>query len=632
VKARCTRQLSLLVSLLAMVTIITSCKGTISPASTPPASTSQSSVEVPDKTIAGSSEPATSVPESTPTQNQESPTSPESADLVLLNGKIITVDERDSIMQAVAVKDGKLIKVGTNESIIGFIGERTNVIDLKGKTVTPGLIDAHLHSFMWAKYDERNINLYDVRSKSDVLKLIADRVKVIPKGEWIAAINCRFINKEDWPTKAELDAVSPDNPVFIWHATGGPALANSYALRLAQITRLTSAPYGGIIEKDAAGEPNGLLMYSAAYLVSCLVPSMGTRTLEEQKADIIRGTTQMIGEGYTSGRELSTEVEALQELAKEGKLPMRLTVYQSIDSVDDANQFINNIKKVKTYETDMFQVVGVGELKVDGTTGANQALMYDTQLKIAQEAYPFISQEDLNQIVSIIHKGGYQLDIHTWGDKAIDMALDAIDLALKEAPRPNHRHTLEHATYLTMTQLERIKKLGIVVSVQPAMLFLFQRSHLLDLGNESLAAQRQWLIKTMLNMGIPVAFGTDNPEVGTYYSPKYGFIAAVTRQMIVGPGQYQVFAPEEAISIQQALRCYTMGSAYAAFQENVRGSIAEGKFADMVIWSHDLYSSLSLEDWRNFKTEVTIVNGKVVYKSDSCSLSIVQGSEFTLSK
>ncbi len=617
--------------------ILFGCTTPVSPTSqllpsTPPVPTY---VPTPTSTLKPTAGPTKPAPTPTPTSAYVPMPTPQplappdkAADLVLINGKIITVDAKDSIVQAVAVKNGKLIKIGTNQIITDFIGSQTDVIDLKGMTVTPGLIDAHFHSSMWGKFDERNINLYDVRSKDEVLKLIAEKAKVTPKGQWVSAINCRFINKGDWTTKAQLDAVTPDNPVFIWHATGGPALVNSYGLKLAQITRDTPDPYAGIIEKDANGEPNGFLVYSAANLVNKMVPGIGTRTLEEKKGDIMRGTTMMLGEGFTSARELGAVVEALQELATEEKLPMRLTAYQLIKSVDDANRFMDNINKMKTYENDMFQVAGVGEISVDGTPAANQALMYDTNLKIAQDAYPYISQQDLNKIVSMIHKSGYQLSIHAMGDKAIDMALDAIEAALKETPRQDHRHTLEHLTYPTMQQLERIKRIGVVVSIQPAWLLLFQAGHLQDLGDESLAVKRCWLIRTMLNMGIPVAFGTDNPESGPYYSPRYGLIGAVTRVMT---GTNRQFGPEEAISMQQALRCYTMGSAYASFQEKVRGSIEEGKVADMVVWSRDLYSSLSTEDWRNLKAEVTIVNGEVVYQADSCNLSPIKGSEFVSS-
>jgi predicted amidohydrolase YtcJ len=618
--------LSMLVSLLILITLVTNCKGSTNAITSRSLNTSQPA----NSTSPNESETTVSDSSSNQIQAIKSPTSLENkADLVLINGKIITVDAKDSVVEAVAVKNGKLIKVGTNQEIMYLINSQTDVIDLKGKTVTPGFIDAHFHSSLWGKFDERNIDLYSVISKDEVIRLVAERVKVLPEGQWVSAIDCRFVNKTDWPTKAELDTAAPDNPVFIWHATGGLALVNSYALKLAQIIRNTPNPYGGIIEKDTTGEPNGFLTYSASGLVSKLVPGIGTRTLEEKKADIIRGTTQMLGEGFTSARELGADITTLKEVAKEGKLPMRLTVYQLIQSVQDANQFIANMDEIKIYENDMFQVAGVGELSIDKTSASNQALMYDTTLKIAQDAYPFVNQEDLNKIVSLIHKNGYQLDIHAWGDKAIDMALDAIEAALKETPRPDHRHTIEHFLCPTMQQLHRIKELGVVVSIQPAWILLYQRGHLQDLGDESSTTKREWLIKTMLGMGIPVAFGTDNPESGPFYSPRYGLIGAVTRVM-TGTGKQ--FGPEEAITMQQAIRCYTMGSAYAAFQEKVRGSIEEGKFADMVIWSHDLYSSLSQEDWQTLKAEVTMVSGKVVYKADSYSLTIVKGSTFVTSK
>jgi predicted amidohydrolase YtcJ len=257
---------------------------------------------------------------------------------------------------------------------------------------------------------------------------------------------------------------------------------------------------------------------------------------------------------------------------------------------------------------------------VDGSHGSYDALMYDTTLTASKIFHPYFQQEELNQIVSILHKNDYQIAFHVWGDKAADMALDALEAASKETPGKDNRHTLEHIAYPSKQNLERIKQLGVIASMQPAFIY-FLGTGMKRYTNDEVA-QRIMPLPTMLDTDIAMCFGTDNPEQPDN-APKWGFVGAIARE--TWPFNEQL-NPKECITIQQALRCYTMGSAYATFQEKIRGSIEEGKIADMVVWSHDLYT-MPKEELKDMKAEITIVGGKVLYKADGCTLSLVKGAE-----
>jgi predicted amidohydrolase YtcJ len=568
------------------------------------------------------SQPPTSQPVFLPPKVLASPE--KAVDLVLVNGEVITVDAKDSIVQAVAVKNGKILKVGTSEQMAELIGAETEVLDLKGKTVTPGLIDAHVHPDAWFRFDSRLMDFTNMRTKAAVLDAIAAAVKEKKKDEWISARPIGLAGG-GLPNRMELDAVSPDNPVFLSNFPFTLVALNSRALTIAGITRTTPNPYGGVIEKDANGEPTGILRNTpASSLVRRYVPGIGGRTIDDWKNVIEQGVKQSVSEGKTYLRDAKVDqyfIEHFKQLGSEDKLTAGIAGYIYITSLADAT---DNLGKLDKYSGGSFKVLGI-KLQLDGVM-TGDALMYDNTLPTSKSAYAYFSQSDLNSIVSMYNKNGWQVTIHVWGDKATDMAIDAIEAALHETPRSDHRHTLEHVIYPTRQALERIKKLGIIVSAQPNYISLYG-SGLKSAVNDEIAG-RIMPLKTMIDMGIPLAFGTDNPETPDL-SSKWGFIGSVNR--VTYPLK-ELLNPNERITIQQALRCYTMGSAYACFQEKVRGSIEEGKIADMVVWSHDLYSLSSREDWLNLKAEITMIGGKVAYKADGCNLSLVKGSELVLSR
>lgn len=549
------------------------------------------------------------------------------ADLVLMNGKIITVNSKDAIAQAVAVKDGKIVKVGKNEDVKAFIGPETNLFDLKGKTVTPGLVDSHLHVMYYGQQFWEgflNIRFPNVRSKADLLRLVAERAKATPKGEWIPGNQGFTLRMEETPDRWELDSVSPNNPVYLRHSGGQHSIVNSYALRLAGIDRNTPNPYGSTIVKDpTTREPTGLLLhYPAENLVGRLAPGYGLRTEKQAMDSVKQGQDLCLAAGYTSAQDVIIDERSVQiyrKVAEDGGLRTRIYLMEYVESEEAARKLL---EEGKPFKMEML-ALGGGKLAVDGGGAAGTMLMYDTSLPVASRSYPYHSQETLNRIVAMLHKAGFQVAFHVTGDRAIDMALDAIEAALKETPRENHRHRLEHCLFPTHEALERIKKLGVIVSTQPQWIS-FSADGLRDQTDEK-TMQRFMPLRTMLDMGILVAFGCDVPA--TYYvEPKWAFYGAVTRTGVSG----YVPAPEECISMKDALRIHTMGSAYASFEENIKGSIEEEKLGDMVVWSHDLYS-MRASQLRELNAETTIVGGKIVYGAEKLAIAAVTTAAETTS-
>ncbi len=547
------------------------------------------------------------------------------ADLVLINGKIITVDAKDSIVEAVAVKNGKIVKVGTNQEVGELIGAQTDVLDLKGKTVTPGLVDAHIHPGAWFRYDNKTMDLGYTTSKKQILDIVASTAKTKAKGEWIVA---RPVGGEK-PSRTELDAVAPDNPVYLSDFTMTRVTVNSLALTLAGIDKSSPDPPGGVIEKDASGELTGILINNAVNFVTRIVPAF-----HNTESDLIRyfenGIEESISEGKTYLRDAKVNVtsfELMKKLAMENKLATNMSGYAYIRTLKLAE---DNLDILGSFGAGNYTIAGI-KLEIDGT-GAGDALIYDTSLPASNNAHAYFTQDDLNKIVSMYNKSGWQITIHVWGDKAIDMALDAFESALKEFPRTDHRHTLEHVIYPTRQQLERIKRLGVVLSAQPNYIPLYGDGFIKAVNKDySLTlnemACRMIPLKTILDLGIPLAFGTDNPEVPDL-AVKWGFIGSVSRLM---RNNGQIANSSECITVQQALRCYTMGSAYVVSQEKERGSLENGKIADIAVWSLDLYS-VAASDLMNLKAEITIIGGKLVYKADSCTLALVKGSEIVTLK
>jgi predicted amidohydrolase YtcJ len=532
-------------------------------------------------------------------------------DLILLNGKIITVDRNDTIAEAVAVRDGKIAAVGATQDIRVLAGVSTHVIDLGGKCVTPGLVDSHIHIILYGK--EFREGALDIRfpkagSKKELLRLVEMRAKEVPKGEWIAGNQGFNINVGDAPSRSELDAVAPNHPVYLRHFSGQFAVVNSLALKVAGVNRTTRDPYGGNVGRDTtSGEPNGLLFhYSAENLIHSHVPGYGVQSETDRIRNAREGQRRALAAGYTSAQDvivtMQEDIDAYRRLARDGGLKMRLYIMQYLSSEQQALKMLPQVRRFK----DEWLTFGGWKLAVDGGPGAGTSLMYDRGLRGANRSYLYHDQPTLDRIVLRAHKSGLQLAFHATGDRAIDMAINAVEAALNASPRENHRHRIEHLQFPTRQALERIKRLGMVVSTSPQWI-TFHADGYRQLTNDA-TMERSFPLRTMMEMGIPIAFGCDVPAT-IMIEPKWALLGAVNRTT---RGGYTP-APEQRISIRDALRMHTLGSAYASFEENIKGSIESGKLADMVVWSHDVYTA-SPGELRELKPLTTIVGGNIVYE------------------
>ena len=532
------------------------------------------------------------------------------ADLVLINGKIITVDSKDSIAQAVAVKGGKILEVGASSQIKALAGPGTQVIDLKGKAVTPGIIDSHIHVLyygrqFWDGYID--IRLPKIKNRDDLLQAIARKAKSIPNGQWISGNQGFHLQKEDVLNRAVLDSVAPDNPVYLRHFSGQYAVVNSLALKSAGIDKKTPNPYGGKIVKDpSTGEPTGMLLhYPAENLVGKIAPGYGDRDEADLEKDLKSGQEICLAAGITSGQDVIVgnlrDISIYKRLADKNELKMRMYLQLYVSSEEQAGKYV---EKIQGFKTDMLTFAG-WKLAIDGGAAAGTALMYNKSLFAAKNAYYYYDPDTLKRIVRILNNTGLQISFHIVGDLGIDETLDALEDAMRKSPRKDPRHRIEHAIWVNPKSLDRIKRLGVVISAQPQWLTWHSDGFRQATDDSTMA--NCMLLRSMLRKGIPMAFGCDVPASLTH-EPKWAFFGATTRRTRTG----YVPDPDERLTMREALRIHTMGSAYAAFEENIKGSIEEGKLADLVVWSHDLYS-INPRELKDFKAEMTIVGGKVVY-------------------
>jgi predicted amidohydrolase YtcJ len=515
-----------------------------------------------------------------------------------MDGNVLTMGSSQPSAEAVAVKKDRIVQVGTNEEIRRWIGDDTRVIDLQGRTVVPGLTDSHIHVGDFGKF-LMWIDLKDADSIQEMQRRIRERAQKISKERWIIGSGwdqARFAEKL-YPNRQDLDEASPDNPVILYHQCGRVCVVNSKALELAGVTKETCAPSGGTIEADAeSGEPTGILREKATDLVWETIP-------EPSEEEVIEGASlaceKIVEAGVTSIHWIvtsSAEISVLQKLCSENKLPLRVYIIVPANLLDQ----INGLDSPSSGDN-KDRNLGV-KVFVDGSLAARTAALRepysDDPTTKGQLLY---SQHEMDALVAKAHKANFRLVMHAMGDQAIDMALTAIEKALMEAPRKDHRYRLEHASVLNSKLIQRIKELGMMVSVQPKCVL---SEFSVWAAVERLGSERaRWLypLKTLIKEGIRVAGGSDCPMEPL--SPLQGIQAAVTRQ----------FFPEERITVDEALRMYTVNAAYASFEETVKGSIDEGKLADLTVLSGDP-TAVPPSKIGDINVMITIVDGKVVYQ------------------
>jgi hypothetical protein len=545
------------------------------------------------------------------------------ADLILHSGNILTVDNNDRMAQAVSISKGIIQKVGTDLEVSSFNGSTTQVIDLKGRTVTPGIIDAHNHMLAFGEQLRYRLDIRPpkVSTQMDLLRVVKEATKTTEEGDWIHGCQGFQLNIKDSPTRWELDEVSPKHPVFLPQMGGQYGVANSFALKLGEVNKLTPHPYGGKIERDEkTGEPTGrLIQYPAMNLIRRKIPKPSIAEYEEA---VGYAAGLFLPYGITSVQDvivmLRSHTRIYEKMAERQILPVRLYILEYIDSLQKAREMT---ARHHHFHNPMC-TFGGWKLAIDGGPAAGTALMYDKSQLGSRRAFPLHRPDEFNKIVKLLHESGFQISIHVNGDEGMDICLDAYENALKLSSISKHRHRLEHATFPNQRNIDRMQKLGIVASVQPSWIHLLGDGYRSTLGEE--ISNRTIPIKTFLKRGIPVAFSSDVPAT-LVFEPFWGFIGAVTRRTRRGKS----LVPSEAITMKEALRAYTYTGAYAAFEEKEKGSIEEGKMADLAVWEQNLYTVRpEIDEIKDLKVLMTILDGKIVYQDEKAKLISKEESQF----
>jgi len=529
------------------------------------------------------------------------------ADLALLNGKVITIDPQDAIEQAVAVKDGLIQAVGSEADIRALVGEHTQLVDLGGKTLTPGLIDAHNHFQGMGLMNSYYVPFLppEVTTLDEMRAKLAETVAKTAEGEWIKGYFI-IVKDTDLPTRHDLDAVSPDHPVWIWQQGGHYGSANSLALQIAGVNADTPDPPGGIIGRDADGEPNGVFYnHRAMDLVRLHVP-VYTQDMVQQN---IASTQPLFAAcGVTSFQDNNVRgtntVATYMSAGHRGEMDLRGAVYYTLEWPRDLDRALNEIEP---YDDQYMRFAGYkflldGQLTMAYCHEPHNGHRWDV---------PTWEPQRFKDAVKALHDTGLQICVHCVGDAAVDLTLDAYEEAMNANPRPDPRHRIEHCIISTPQATKRMKDLGVVVSTQPQFLRLGGDMYADVFGEER--ARRAIVTREWLEAGVPVALGSDCPST-PWYTPQVTLFGAVTRVTFSN----QFFEPDQALTVQEALRAHTLVSAYAAHEEDVKGSIEPGKYADLAVWSDDPYTAPIQRLWQ-IPVEMTFVGGEICHRASASS-------------
>lgn len=524
-----------------------------------------------------------------------------------INGKIYTVNEKQPLAEAVITQGNRIVFVGSNKEAQTRIEKNTEVIDLKGRLMLPGFIDNHTH-FTSGGFYLLGIDLRSAKSTAEFKQILRDYVNE-HRGEWITGGDWDHEQWEakDLPTKEMLDEFSPNTPIFVNRFDGHMAVANSYAMRLAGISRETVSPEGGVIIKDpATGEPTGLLKDTAMDLIYNIIPPP---TPEQRKEAAKRALQEARENGITSIQDITSpaDLKVYQALEKEGLLTCRIYTRLPISLYEN----LADLGIQVGFGSDRLKL---GSLKgfADGSLGSSTALFfepYDQDTTTRGLGMDILTDGRLREWCLDADKHRLQLSIHAIGDSANYLMLNIFEEIVKTNPAWDRRFRIEHAQHVRFEDMQRFAELGVIASVQPY--------HAIDDGvwaEKRIGGRIKYTypFKSFLDAGIKMCFGSDWTVAPL--NALYGIYAAVTRRTLDGknPGGW---IPEQKISVAEAIKCYTIHSAYAAFEEDVKGSIEAGKLADLVVLSEDILT-LDPVKIKDVKVDMTVFDGKVIYERD----------------
>jgi len=536
----------------------------------------------------------------------ESAASP-AADLVLRGGRVWAGKGRPAAT-AIAVKDGRVAALGSDADVQPLIGPGTRVVDLHGRLVVPGFNDAHVH-FLSGGFGLLSVDLRDARDEQDFAARIGAHARTLPRGTWIQEGNW---DHETWPskalpTRALIDAVTPDHPVFVQRLDGHMALANSLALRLAGVTRESKDPDGGTIVRDAAGEPTGILKDNAEELVTRAIPEP-SREMNLRAARAALKEAARVGVTTIQDNSSVDALRTYQDLRAAGELTARFYVWRYASSA------LEPLEKagLRTGLGDEWIRLGALKILSDGSMGSGTAAFFDPYTDDPKTSglllYPV---PELERLIREADAAGFQLAVHAIGDRANSLVLDAFEKAAAVNPARERRFRIEHAQVVRKADLARYRRLGVIASIQPSHGIDDMRWAERRIGRE--LSRDAYNVRSFTEAGIPVAFGTDwfvEP-----LDPRLGLYAAVTRERPEGgpPGGW---FPEEKIALEDALDLYTRGSAYAEFAEKEKGTLDPGLLADLVVFAADLFR-IPPREILTTPVDFTVAGGRVVFDREA---------------
>ena len=540
-----------------------------------------------------------------------------SPDLILTNATVLTADAKNSQAEAVAVYGGKIGAVGSASDIDGLADRRTKVIDLKGRTVLPGLTDPHVHfadggAAMMHRLDCRDF-YSNVRSIPQILEKIREQAASQAPGSWIIAHGSPMqdfrMPEGRFPNRQELDSAAPDNPVSInfgAHIT----IANSKAQELAGIKSDTAAPAGGAIELDHNNEPTGKLVERAQYIVRKVIPEY---SYDQMKAGVMFSAERCLSRGITNIHDIVTNQEAIrayQELVDEERLPIRVSLLIRVIEAAIQKESLLNLGIKTGFGDDWLRIGGV-KMSIDGGITGHVAKFYEPYVDDpCHEGLIRIEQDELDETVTAYHNAGHRVCIHAIGDVAMDMALKSLDQAIAANPRADHRHRIEHlGNWLVNDErLDLIKRNNLLpVPNIPFMHYIWD-SLVACIGEERLVDS--FNIRTMLDAGLQITSGSDGPAYWPLDSIR-DLGTCVARKTWTGT----IVGADQAISVDEAIRMFTINAAYNAFEEKIKGSIEIGKIADFAILAEDPHN-VEPDRIKDIPVDMTIVDGNMAFFRD----------------
>lgn len=526
------------------------------------------------------------------------------ADTVFLDGKVITVDNEDTVAEAVAVRDGRILRVGSNEYIQESVGKSTEVIDIRGRVLIPGLIDSHMHPGSYGVFRVRGVRCGpDVESIRELLDRIADKADSTPEGRWILGYRLDDVKLGRYPTRWELDEVTPNNPLYIQRRDGHIGIANSLALEAGCINKDTPDPPHGKIDRDENGVPTGVLRESAKDIVYDEMPPY---TVEEYYNGLKLVFDEFLRLGLTTIHASMTgskEFKAMQMLKRDGKLELRVCVHASGREEGMLESLIT--AGIQTPFGDDWLKITEIEWVFDTSTSGRTAAYYDAYVDEPDNfGILLYDQEDITERVIKAHDEGLRVGLDGIGDRGIDRALDAIEEALKDKPVKDHRHRIEHCCYVTPAIQERLLELGVIDASANSFLYDLGDAYKANRGEDQM--RWMWPHRTLIDKGIPAPAHSDCPVCSP--NPWYGIYALVTRKTSSGDTLYA----DEGITPMEAIRAYTIDGAYAAWEEEIKGSIEKGKLADLVVLDRDPLE-INPDELKDVSTLLTMINGKIIF-------------------